>query len=189
MHRCNVLAAELIEFCLFIQKVLIDTSHFFWLVTFFLKLAAQLELDMEHIDTILTYDVLSYLTYEGVSLCEQLELNAQQEGSDLQPYLRRMHLVVTAIREFLQTIETYNKVTHLSEDDRLRLHQLQLQIGATSDLRCLFVLLLRRFNPRIHSKQYLQDLVVTNHILMLILDSAAKLEGGQTIGLSEHIAQ
>ncbi|EDW12626.2 protein timeless isoform X1 [Drosophila mojavensis] len=171
------------------STVLIDTSHFFWLVTFFLKLAAQLELDMEHIDTILTYDVLSYLTYEGVSLCEQLELNAQQEGSDLQPYLRRMHLVVTAIREFLQTIETYNKVTHLSEDDRLRLHQLQLQIGATSDLRCLFVLLLRRFNPRIHSKQYLQDLVVTNHILMLILDSAAKLEGGQTIGLSEHIAQ
>lgn len=169
--------------------MLIDTSHFFWLVTFFLKLAAQLELDMEHIDSILTYDVLSYLTYEGVSLCEQLELNAQQEGSDLQPYLRRMHLVVTAIREFLQTIETYNKVSHLSEDDRLRLHQLQLQIGATTDLRCLFVLLLRRFNPRIHSKQYLQDLVVTNHILMLILDSAAKLEGGQTIGLSEHISQ
>nr|O44431.1 RecName: Full=Protein timeless [Drosophila hydei] len=185
----NYLVEELLKQLLTSAKVLIDTSHFFWLVTFFLKLAAQLELDMEHIDSILTYDVLSYLTYEGVSLCEQLELNAQQEGSDLQPYLRRMHLVVTAIREFLQTIETYNKVSHLSEDDRLRLHQLQLQIGATTDLRCLFVLLLRRFNPRIHSKQYLQDLVVTNHILMLILDSAAKLEGGQTIGLSEHISQ
>lgn len=171
------------------QKVPIDTSHFFWLVTYFLKFAAQLELDMEHIDTILTYDVLSYLTYEGVTLCEQLELNARQEGSDLKPYLRRIHLVVTAIREFLQAIETYNKVTHLSEDDRQHLRQLQLQIGATTDLRCLFVLLLRRFNPSIHSKQYLQDLVVTNHILLLVLDSAAKLEGGQTIGLSEHIAQ
>ncbi|XP_034097493.1 protein timeless isoform X1 [Drosophila albomicans] len=185
----NYLVDELHQQLLSNAKVPIDTSHFFWLVTYFLKFAAQLELDMEHIDTILTYDVLSYLTYEGVSLCEQLEMNARQEGSDLKPYLRRMHLVVTAIREFLQAIETYNKVTHLSEDDRQHLRQLQLQIGSTSDLRCLFVLLLRRFNPSIHSKQYLQDLVVTNHILMLILDSAAKLEGGQTIGLSEHISQ
>ncbi|XP_034473060.1 protein timeless isoform X2 [Drosophila innubila] len=171
------------------NTVPIDTSHFFWLVTYFLKFAGQLELDMKHIDTILTYDVLSYLTYEGVSLCEQMEMNARQEGNDLKPNLRRMHLVVTAIREFLQAIETYNKIAHLSEDDRLHLRQLQLQIGSTTDLRCLFVLLLRRFNPSIHSKQYLQDLVVTNHILMLILDGAAKLDGGQVIGLSEHISQ
>lgn len=70
---------------------------------------------MEHINAVLTFDVISYLTYEGVTLCEQLELNSRQEGSDLKPYLRRMHLVVTAIREFLQAIETYKKVTHLSE--------------------------------------------------------------------------
>lgn len=29
--------------------VRIDTSHFFWLVTYFLKFAAQLELDLEHV--------------------------------------------------------------------------------------------------------------------------------------------
>ncbi|XP_030384634.1 protein timeless isoform X2 [Scaptodrosophila lebanonensis] len=185
----NYLVEELHMQLLTYAKIPIDTSHFFWLVTYFLKFAVQLELDIEHINTILTYDVISYLTYEGVSLCEQLELNARQEGSDLKPYLRRMHLVVTAIREFLQAIETYNKVTHLSEDDRAHLRQLQIQISSTSDLRCLFVLLLRRFNPSIHSKQYLQDLVVTNHMLMLILDSAAKLDGGQSIKLSDHISQ
>ncbi|KAH8412317.1 hypothetical protein KR009_001249 [Drosophila setifemur] len=185
----NYLVEELHLQLLSNAKVPIDTSHFFWLVTYFLKFAAQLELDMEHIDTILTYDVLSYLTYEGVTLCEQLELNARQEGSDLRPYLRRMHLVVTAIREFLQAIETYNKVTHLSDDDRAHLRNLQVQISQMTDLRCLFVLLLRRFNPSIHSKQYLQDLVVTNHILMLILDNSAKLDGGQAIRLSEHISQ
>nr|BAB91179.2 timeless protein [Chymomyza costata] len=170
-------------------KVSIDTSHFFWLVAYFLKFAAQLELDMEHIDTILNFDVLTYLTSEGVSLCEQLELNARQEGSDLKPYLRRMHLVVTAIREFLQAIETYSKVTHLSEDDRTQLLKPQIQISAATDLRSLFVLLLRRFNPSIHSKQYLQDLVVTNHKLMLVLDRAAKLEGGQSVYLTEHLLQ
>uniref|UniRef100_A0A1A9ZCT4 Timeless N-terminal domain-containing protein n=1 Tax=Glossina pallidipes TaxID=7398 RepID=A0A1A9ZCT4_GLOPL len=152
-------------------NISIDTSHFFWLITYFLKFAAQLELDMEHISSILTYDVISYLTYEGVLLCEQLELNARQEGNDLKPYLRRMHLVVTAIREFVQAIETYKKVTHLSEDDREHLRHLQAQISGAEDLRNLFVLLFRRFNPNLQNKQYLQDLVVTNHVLLLILDS------------------
>ncbi|BFF96130.1 protein timeless [Drosophila madeirensis] len=167
----------------------IDTSHFFWLVTYFLKFAAQLELDMEHIDTILTYDVLSYLTYEGVMQCEQLEQSARQRDSDLKPHLRRMHLLVTAIREFLQAIETYNKVTHLSDDDRDHLRQLQIQIADMTDLHCLFVLLLRRFNPTIHSKQYLQDLIVTNHILLLILDERPMLDGKKTENLTQHIAQ
>ncbi|ALC38836.1 tim [Drosophila busckii] len=185
----NSLVEELHMQLLSNSKAPIDTSHFFWLVTYFLKFAAQLELDMEHINTILTYDVLSYLTYEGVTLCEQLELNARIEGADLKPYLRRMHLVVTAIREFLQAIETYSKIAHLNENDRERLRQLQVKIGSTTDLRCLFVLLLRRFNPSIHSKQYLLDLVVTNHMLLLILDNAVKLDGEHTISVSEHISQ
>jgi timeless protein len=42
---------------------------------------------------VLLYDILSYLTFEGVNLCEQLELAMQQQGSDLKPYLRRLHLV------------------------------------------------------------------------------------------------
>ncbi|XP_036329059.1 protein timeless [Rhagoletis pomonella] len=171
-------------------KIPIDTSHFFWLVTYFLKFAAQLELDMEHISAVLTYDVISYLTYEGVTLCEQLELNSLQEGSDLKPYLRRIHLVVTAIREFLQAIETYKKINHLSEDDRLHLRRLQSQISSTEDLRCLFVLLLRRFNPNLHTKQYLQDLVVTNHLLLLIMDFITQTEGDtSSIKMTEHISQ
>uniref|UniRef100_A0A1I8Q7X9 Timeless n=1 Tax=Stomoxys calcitrans TaxID=35570 RepID=A0A1I8Q7X9_STOCA len=170
-------------------NVPIDTSHFFWLVTYFLKFAAQLELDMEHVNNILTFDVISYLAYEGVMLCEQLELNSRQEGSDPNPYLRRMHLVVTAIREFLQAIETYKKVTHLSAEDRERLRLLQVQISGSEDLRNLFVLLLRRFNPSLHPKQYLQDLVVTNHMLLLILDDVSKSEDSIHIKMVDHVSQ
>ncbi|KAL9926398.1 timeless isoform 2-T2 [Glossina fuscipes fuscipes] len=179
------------------MNILIDTSHFFWLITYFLKFAAQLELDMEHISSILTYDVISYLTYEGVLLCEQLELNARQEGSDLKPYLRRMHLAVTAIREFVQAIETYKKVTHLSEDDREHLRHLQAQISGAEDLRNLFVLLIRRFNPNLQNKQYLQDLVVTNHVLLLILDSVTRTNNSNSnndankinVKMLEHVSQ
>lgn len=75
------------------QSFEIDTSHIFWLVTYFLKFATQLELEFEHIEPVLSFNVIAYLTYEGVSLCEQLELSYLQPRSDFKPNLRRMHLV------------------------------------------------------------------------------------------------
>lgn len=70
----GMLVADLHSKLLSDIQLSIDTSHFFWLVTYFLKFAAQLELDLEHISTVLSFEVISYLTFEGVSLCEQLEL-------------------------------------------------------------------------------------------------------------------
>lgn len=168
----------------------IDTSHFFWLVTYFLKFAAQLELDLEHISSVLCFDIISYLTYEGVNLCEQLELVSRQQGADLKPYLRRIHLVVTAIREFLQALEVYKRSNHLSSEDKDHILNLQTQICCTEDLRHLFVLLLRCYNPNLQSRQYLQDLIVTNHILLLLLDNVTKQsEKRCNVKMQEHITQ
>jgi timeless protein len=169
----------------------IDTSHFFWLVTYFLKFAAQLELDLEHINTVLCFDIVSYLTYEGVSLCEQLELISRQQGTDLKPYLRRIHLVVTAIREFLQALEVYKNSSHLSTEDTQFIANLQTQICCTEDLRDLFVLLLRLYNPNLQSRQYLQDLIVTNHLLLLLLDNAKtkQTDDKYSIKMVDHISQ
>lgn len=76
------------------QTIQIDASHFFWLITYFLKFTAQLEMDLEHIKSVLSFDIISYLTYEGVSMCEELELiNVNQYGMDNKSCLRRMHLV------------------------------------------------------------------------------------------------
>lgn len=166
----------------------IDTSHFFWLVTYFLKFAAQLELDLEHISSVLCFDIVSYLTYEGVNLCEQLELISRQGGENLKPYLRRIHLVVTAIREFLQALESYKRSSHLSPEDKDHINRLQMQISGTNDLRHLFVLLLRCYNPNLQSRQYLQDIIVTNHILLLLLDNVSK-QTDKKCNMQEHISQ
>uniref|UniRef100_A0A182MZ03 Timeless n=1 Tax=Anopheles dirus TaxID=7168 RepID=A0A182MZ03_9DIPT len=171
-------------------QVQIDTSHFFWLVTYFLKFATQLELDLEHINSVLSFDIISYLTYEGVMLCEQLEQLSRATETDIKPCLRRIHLVVTAIREFLQALDTYKKSTHLTQEDKEKLKLLQIQISCTEDLRCLFVLLLRCYNPTIQSRQYLQDLIVTNHTLLLLIDGVRELSTdgapGEMLG---HIKQ
>lgn len=38
------------------------------------------------------------------------------------------------------------------------------------ELRYLFLLLIRHFKPGVQSKQYLQDLVTTNHLFLLLLE-------------------
>lgn len=69
------------------------------------------------------------------------------------------------------------------------LKTLQLQIGSTDDLKCLFVLLLRCYNPSLQSKQYLQDLIVTNHSLLLLLDGIRDIPGANVTDMLSHIRQ
>lgn len=123
-------------------------------------------------------------------LYEQLELTSRHYEIDLEPSLRRMHLVVTAIREFLQALNTYSNIVHLSTNDVEYIRLLQSQISVTEDLKQLFILLIRNYNPSIQSKQYLQDLIVTNHILLLIPDSVENESDQKTKAkLKEHIQQ
>lgn len=170
--------------------VSIDTSHFFWLVTYFLKFAAQLELDLEHVKSVLSFDVISYLTFEGVHLCEQMELASRQEGTDLKPYLRRIHLVITAIREFLQAHDIYKKCSHLTIEDKKSIEELQVKICKMENLRQLFVLLLRCYNSNLQSTQYLQDLVVTNHIFLMLLQNVTNNSESQIdVNMIDHVKQ
>jgi len=100
-----------------------DKSHFLWLITYFLKFASQLELDLEHLSPVLSFDLLSYLTFEGVTMCENLSLCKD----DLKPHLRRMHLVVTAFREFVQAVDVYSKIPGYNTTDKQHMTSLQCE--------------------------------------------------------------
>jgi timeless protein len=102
-------------------SVQMDKSHFLWLITYFLKFASQMELDLDHISPVLSTKILSYLTYEGVAMCENLTVCK----GDLKPHLRRMHLVVTALREFVQAVEIYSKSPSSSREDKQHITMLQ----------------------------------------------------------------
>lgn len=132
----------------------------------------------------MSYEILSFLTYEGVSLSETLELEGKQNSSDLETHLRRLHLVITAVREILQALDQYNKNTHLSQADKEYIRDLRLSVANIQDLRSMFVLLIRCYNPFVHKKQYLQELVITNHILLSLLDDVAK--SPDFIGFPKH---
>lgn len=104
----NDLYTELLSY----SHVQIDTSHFLWLVTYFLKFAIQMELDPEHISSVLSQDIFNYLVFQGIWIYEELEISYMIPGIDLKPCLRRLHLVSTNYFIILMTriIFMYAKV-------------------------------------------------------------------------------
>jgi len=175
------------------SDISMDKSHFLWLLTYFMKFASQLEIGLDQIGSVISFRTLSYLTYEGVELLETVELAHREQRSDVHPHLRKMHLVVVALREFLQTVGSYTEFPALSPEDVDHIKLLKLHTFLAKDVRQLIVLLLRRFKPGIQSLQYLSDLVVTNHILLLDLEKTSASHQHQAdeplFEMPEHVMQ
>lgn len=131
----------------------LDKSHILWVITYFLKFAAQLEVEMAQIGYIISHDLnengsylntimftfrpvlsvatISYLTFEGVRLFEELELACRERIIDLKPFQRRMHLVVSAINEFILTLDKYLGFAHFPKEEQQQLEKLQISVTIT----------------------------------------------------------
>ena len=70
-------------------------------------------------------ETISFLTFEGVRLYEELELCARDRNAELLSGQRALHLLVTAISEFADALETYSKFQHLSDKDKMALDQVK----------------------------------------------------------------
>ena len=172
------------------SNILMDKSHFLWLLTYFLKFASQLEIGLDLIGKVISFDTLSYITFEGVDQVETLELANRERKEDLGPNLRRIHLVVTALREFFQTIASYRE-KNLSPQEKTHIDDLRLQSLYAKECRQLLVILLRKFNPQHQTQQYLTDLVICNHMLLLDMEMVSESDRlrGPKFNLTDHIKQ
>lgn len=110
-------------------------------------------------------------------------MNSLQPTNDLEPCLRRLHLGIKAIHEYLLAVKVYSLLTkdsiHRNESpvvdcETKWVYDLRSYLPAIRDLRQLFLLRLRHFDPTIQNRQYLCDVITTNHVLLLELEWAAK---------------
>lgn len=122
---------------------------------------------------------------------EKLEVANRQRRSNIDPYLRKMHLVVTALREFINTLSSYNNINFLTESDKNYLQTIDLQSSYIKGLRQLMIILIRSFNPDFQSLQYLSDLIVCNHMLLLKLEKFVSRPeySGPEFSLIEHMKE
>ena len=79
--------------------------------------------------------------------------------------------VVTALREFIQTLQIYSKFTHFTDIDKKKLRNIQIAVCGMRDLRQLFLLLIRRYNSSLQTRQYLTDAICGNHALLVMIEN------------------
>lgn len=56
------------------------------------------------------------------------------------------------------------------------------------ELKKLFLLLIREYNPDIQSKQYLRDLIVSNHAYLLLLEKNSK-SNDLNLNIEDHLKE
>ncbi|XP_076038952.1 timeless [Oratosquilla oratoria] len=168
----------------------LDKSHLLWLITYFLRFAVELDLELSQICPVLSVDVVSYLVYEGVVMQEELERAVRAGEQNLVPHVRRLHLVVTALREFFISFELCMKKEQTSLDSR-HILKMREELGQLVEVRQLFLLLIRMFRPGIMNLNYLQDLIITNHRFLITQEglAATAVTSEQHFDIFDHVKQ
>ena len=178
-----------------------DTTELVWLIGFFLDFAPILKLDMESIKDVFNIDMLCYLTWETTLAAEKVESNSRRLARGLAEVIlcqKGLSRCVWAIREFLQVVYKYSRFkistpTRGSESfrgDEQWTYKLSSYLPAMRDLRQLFLLLLRQFNAKFQSRQYLRDIIAGNHLLLVTLMRVDDISTFTSkFNLNQHLSQ
>ena len=70
-----------------------------------------------------------YLIFEGVEFCEEFELAVREHKPDLRAHIRRLHLLVTAMHEFIETLKTYSLSTHFAKEFQEPIQKVMEAVG------------------------------------------------------------
>ncbi|KAH7962040.1 hypothetical protein HPB52_014013 [Rhipicephalus sanguineus] len=162
---------------------LVDRCHFLWVVGYFTGLATALGLSLHHVRPVLSIEVVGLLVFEAIAVCQELDMSQHQSAEGSKLLKKRYHLVVRAFREFIAAIGTYNSRCKGVGDDMRRLC---VSLARLEDLRNIPLLLIRKWSAM--PIQALVDLIITNHLLLLILEYAQKTEGGLDIDILGHLS-
>nr|ANW48379.1 timeless [Euphausia superba] len=167
----------------------LDKSHVLWLITYFIRFAVELDLELSILCPVLSVETVSYLVYEGVVMQEELERATHNGEANLQPHIRRLHLVVTALREFFLAFEICMKKDPATYDSQ-QLLKIKEDLGQLVEVRQLFVLLIRTYKPGVLNLNYLQDLITTNHRFLTTQEAASPtLSTLNTFDIFDHVKQ
>ncbi|XP_045199744.2 protein timeless-like [Mercenaria mercenaria] len=146
----------------------LDDSYFLWSVAFFLKFARRKEIDFKKIKNVFTVEVFGFLVFEAISNGEDVLLS-YKNNKNYALSMRRLHLSVSALRELIKTL-TFHRERGLEKSDLQYLEELQRNLANMTDLREVFLWLVRMYQPDCHNILFLRDVIVTNHYFLLLLE-------------------
>ncbi|XP_013396878.1 protein timeless [Lingula anatina] len=155
------------------QKQNGDESYFLWVIKRFVKLAVLEQVSFESVKTVLAVPTFSLVTFLAVASCEQLML-LQRKNADASPHEKILKLAVAALHDMLWTVEYFmtEKKRALKQQDKEYLLNLHAELSSMEDIRQMFLLLIRLYQPHLQNLDYLKKLIITNHSYILMLQKA-----------------
>ncbi|XP_071750026.1 protein timeless [Lepeophtheirus salmonis] len=162
-------------------------SRFLWLITFFMSFVEDLEVKLPEIEPVFSPEIMSYIVFEGLQTFENLEIESKPHlynDTVVKTQGRRLHLVVSAIKQILITINWMDNNTKDSET-RLKIHRIILLLMEMSNLRQFHLLLIWKFNLSYQTRCFINDVVMCNHKLLLLFE---KVNSSDKF-IKEHLEQ
>lgn len=136
-----------------------EKDNYSWLLYFFLPLAAEIDIPFNMIQ--ITYEVFHYIA--GETIHNGLEI-LFHEGVP-EENMRTLTGYLQAQRCFMEVLSLYEQNSYLESIERYNLKLIILQIVRTRNIHQHYIFLIRLASIKnMLQKQYLENLVVANHI-------------------------
>ncbi|XP_029341049.1 protein timeless isoform X2 [Acyrthosiphon pisum] len=156
----------------------IDTSLYFWILTYFCRFCKLNNIKLELVRQIVSFKLISFIVHEGLKISEELRIAKLQKSPNIHLKVRHLHLAIMAIKEVIKTIEFYRQTAvespiyaHLIKDLQNSGNTSPESITWAKDIKSLFTLLIRYYDSDIQIIEYLHDLIVTNHMVLSLFDA------------------
>ncbi|VVC44778.1 Timeless protein [Cinara cedri] len=175
----NTLVDEIYNLVTTTTHQCIDSSLYFWILTYFCRFCKLNKINLKSVRGIVSLKLISYIVQEGFKVSEQLMIAKHNKSPAINLLVRHLHLVIMAIKEVIKTIEFYRLTAEgfpffveIIKDIKNSGNNSTESINTwAKDLKSIFVLLIHQYDSNIQVIDYLQDLIVANHMIISLFDN------------------
>ncbi|CAB4060006.1 unnamed protein product [Lepeophtheirus salmonis] len=147
----------------------------------------SLEVELPVIEPVFSPEIMSYIVFQGLQTFENLEMDSyshMHNDTVVKTQGRRLHLVVSAIKQILITIN-YMEHNAYNTEIRFKIHRIILLLMEMNNLRQFHLLLIWKFNSSYQTRYFLSDVILCNHKLLVMFE---KVESSDKF-INEHLDQ
>ncbi|XP_072034721.1 protein timeless-like isoform X2 [Amphiura filiformis] len=164
----------------------LEDMCFLWVQNFFLPFADHPSVTYADIRHTVSSAVLSNLTYLACQSWQQFKMSMGKDRKKGQSNskFKKLYLIMAVLRQLLSQLRRYSEKT-LSEEEQKWFLAATETLCCTTNLRQLYPMLIRLFEPRNETVQYLRELIHGNSELLQLFNNTHNkhIENGKEVML------
>ncbi|XP_060078749.1 protein timeless-like [Ylistrum balloti] len=146
----------------------LDEAYLFWELALFMRFAKTKKLPLKCVKHVLTEDMVGYLVYQCFIRAEEVFVHKSSQKKEPQ----KLKLSLCALREILEFLYNLQQESPEDQDEEEKeyVHHFHKKLASMTDLPNLLLYMIRHCIVELLGMSFLEDLVLTNHLLLYFLD-------------------